>query len=214
MRVTEISKNVYQFSTYYEPVNFTFNQYLVSGDRPMLVQTGAVSITRELVPELRKLLQGAELSCVFISHFESDECGGLGLLLQHFPGARPVCSQTTARQLAGFGICDSSLPQAPAGTLETSDASYTFIGYDSEMHLWQGLVLFEKKRGVLFSSDLFMQFGKPGPDPITSSWRSQLDSLGKDSTLGPERAMNLRRSLESLPVGMIAPGHGACIRVS
>ena len=42
----------------------------------------------------------------FVSHFESDECGGLSLLLKNFPQVKTICSEITARQLIGFGITD------------------------------------------------------------------------------------------------------------
>ena len=50
--------------------------------------------------------------------------------------------------------------------LETSDANYSFVGYNSEMHLWEGLLLYERNRSILFSSDFFMQFGKPASDVV------------------------------------------------
>jgi flavorubredoxin len=214
MRVVEVSKNIYQFSTFFEPVNFTFNQYLIAGSQSMLVQTGPISVTRGLIEELKKALQGSVLDYLFISHFESDECGGLSLLLKHFPQLKPVCSQTTSRQLAGFGICDSSIVQLPGGVLETKEASFRFIAYNSEMHLWEGLVLFERKRGILFSSDLFMQFGKPASDIVASPWKSQLATLSESSALLPTvQLQTLVEVLKTLPVKLIAPGHGPCIRV-
>ena len=109
MRVVAVSEEVQQFGTYVERIDFTMNQYLISGDEPMLVQTGPVSIAGELVEKVKETLRGGSPAYVFISHFESDECGGLALLLEHFPKIKPICSETTARQLAGFGIYNSSL---------------------------------------------------------------------------------------------------------
>jgi flavorubredoxin len=54
MRVVEISEGIYQFSTFFERANLTFNQYLIAGSQSMLVQTGPLSVTGELIEELKK----------------------------------------------------------------------------------------------------------------------------------------------------------------
>jgi len=214
MRVVTVADEIYLFSTYFEPINFTFNQFLITGAQPLLVATGPVSVAAELLQKVKETLGGASLSYVFLSHFESDECGGLSLVLEQFPKAKPLCSQTTARQLSGFGICGSSLIQAAGSSLETADSQFSFLGYNSEMHLWEGLLLYEKRRSVLFSSDLFMQFGRPQSDVVHSTWQGQLDGLNEKTTLLPaEQLKMLVSALRPLPVALVAPGHGPCLSV-
>ncbi len=67
------------------------------------------------------LQQEQELAYIFVSHFESDECGGLSLLLENQPKAKPVCSEITARQLNGFGIANEIAVQKPGGVHTTRD---------------------------------------------------------------------------------------------
>lgn len=86
--MTFISKDLYQFNSYVEPINLTFHQYLLLGNEPLLVHTGNVMQAEALVPELKDVLNGKELKYIFISHFEADECGGLSLILEHFPKAK------------------------------------------------------------------------------------------------------------------------------
>ena len=72
-----IQDNLLQFSTFYEPVNFIFDQYLLDGPTPILVHTGPVSILGDLISRLLEALGSNALGYVFAAHFESDECGGL-----------------------------------------------------------------------------------------------------------------------------------------
>ena len=45
-RTSEVADGIYQFTTYIADFDFCFNQYLVTGDEPLLFHTGA----RQLFP--------------------------------------------------------------------------------------------------------------------------------------------------------------------
>ena len=57
MRVVEIAQGVYQFGTYFEPVRFTFNQYLVVGEQPLLVQAGPCFLLGSYCPRSKRFLE-------------------------------------------------------------------------------------------------------------------------------------------------------------
>jgi flavorubredoxin len=211
--VVRIQEDLLRFSSYLEPIDLSFNQYLVTGEAPLLVHTGTVTHVAALLPLLRNALEGRDLAYVFISHFESDECGGLGRLLEAYPNARPVCSESTARQLSGFGISDAALVQSPGDVLSTPDAEFEVIVYPSDVHLWEGQVLFERRRRVLFSSDLFMRFGKVEGEAEASDWRTLVDDVTLDRIPSAEGLKRTREALLGLPVSLVAPGHGPCIRL-
>ena len=63
-------------------------RYTVGGGprywQPVLIQTGAVSQAQATLPQLKQLLGDKSLKYILISHFESDECGGLSLVLKEF----------------------------------------------------------------------------------------------------------------------------------
>ena len=98
--MTEIYKGLYQFTTVLEPIKLSMHQYLLMTNEPILVQTGSISQAQSTIPEIKKLLEGKELRYILISHFESDECGGLSLVLKECPEATAICSEVTARQKA------------------------------------------------------------------------------------------------------------------
>ncbi len=213
MDTLKIQNDLLQFSTYVAPINLSFNQFLLLGSAPLLVHTGSAIHAQALLPQLPQALGDRRLTYLFISHFESDECGGLSLLLQRYPDVQPLCSAVTSRQLSGFGITNNVLVQAPGQILKTPDGELEFIAYPSEMHLWEGLILFERTRAVLFSSDLFLQMGPVGGGPVTSDWKKQVDSLTLDKIPSPPALEKLQNTLRGLPVALIAPGHGPCIRL-
>lgn len=213
MQRYEISKTVHMFNTYIEPINLSFNQYLLLGQEPTLVHTGSFQQTVELLPLLKRTLDRKPLAYVFISHFESDECGGLSLILEHYPQVKVICSQITARQLGGFGF--SCNPQAvnPKDVLCVGEYEFEFISYPSEMHLWEGLLAFERKQGMLFSSDLFMRFGIVMNPVAEAKWLDEVDSITLQQVPSPEAKKILEDVLRGLPVQKVALGHGPLLKV-
>lgn len=212
MQHYEISKTVHMFNTYIEMINLSFNQYLLLGQEPVLVHTGSFQQTVELLPLLKRTLDGKPLAYVFISHFESDECGGLSLILEHYPQVKVICSQITARQLGGFGF--SCKPQAvnPKDVLGVGEYEFEFISYPSEMHLWEGLLAFERKQGLLFSSDLFMRPGSLVSPMVETKWLNEVDKISLQQVPSPEAKQVLENALRALPVQAVALGHGPFLK--
>ena len=96
--MTQIYPELYQFTDVLEPMNLSMHQYLLMGEEPVLIQTGAIPQAQATLPKLKELLGERSLKYILISHFESDECGGVSLVLEQYPDAVCVCSETTARQ--------------------------------------------------------------------------------------------------------------------
>ncbi|MDO6173585.1 MBL fold metallo-hydrolase [Klebsiella pneumoniae] len=147
--MTEIIKDLYQFTEVMEPIKLSMHQYLLMTNEPVLIQTGAVSQAQTTIPKLQELLGERKIKYILISHFESDECGGLALVLKEHPEAVAVCSETTARQLMGFGITNNVLIKKPNEIFAGDDFEFQTISYPSEMHMWEGLLFL--KRNVVFS---------------------------------------------------------------
>lgn len=211
--MSAIYKDLHQFSSYIPPIDLSFHQYLLLGDEPLLVHTGSVQQTETLIPQLKAVLSDKPLKYIFISHFESDECGGLSLLLKHFPEAKPICSEVTARQLSGFGIANHEIIKKPGEKLVSGDFELEFISYPSEVHLWEGLLLIENKRGIFFSSDLVFRFGKADGDIIEGDWQAEIDNISLMQVSDPERKAKLQKTLAGLKPKFVAVGHGPCLKL-
>lgn len=213
MNQIKIFDTLYMFNTYNEHINLSFNQYLLLGEKPVLIHTGSYQITEELIPKLKNILGNKNLSYIFISHFESDECGGLTLLLKDFPEAICVCSAITARQLTGFGIDVKLKIAVPDETLSLAEADINFISYPSEMHLWEGLLAFETNQSLLFSSDLFIRMGKVENSVAPSNLKDELSQIAEHQIPNPAALKTLQDTLSNLPIKYIVPGHGPILKL-
>src|SRR6187397_1954454 len=97
--VHEIAEGIYRINT---PVSlpdgptFSFNQYLLVDDQPLLFHTGP----RRMFPLVREAVAAVmavdRLRHVGLSHFEADECGAMNEFLAVAPQAVPVCGRIAA----------------------------------------------------------------------------------------------------------------------
>ena len=206
-------KDLHQFSTHIPQIGLSFHQYLLLTDEPLLIHTGSVQQAQVMLPQLKKALNGKSLNYIFISHFESDECGGLSLILEHFPKAKTICSETTARQLSGFGLINDVIIKTPGEKLNTDDYELEFFSYPSEMHLWEGLLVMENKRGIFFSSDLMIRFGEEMGISQESNWQDEINNIRPEQVPDPERRAALQQTFLQLNPSFVATGHGPCLKL-
>ncbi|MHC6180169.1 oxygen-binding di-iron domain-containing protein [Clostridium sp. JNZ X4-2] len=211
--MTKIYPDLYQFTDIIEPIKLSMHQYLLLTDEAVLVQTGAVPQAQATLPQLKQLLGDKPLKYILISHFESDECGGLSIVLQKYPNAVAVCSETTARQLLGFGITQNVEIKKPGERLCGNNFEFNIIGYPSEMHMWEGLLFMESKRRIFFSSDLMFQMGETHGQVIESRWADTMALSGADQLPTSEMQNKLLDDLGTLTPAFVASGHGACIKI-
>jgi hypothetical protein len=78
------------------PGGFSFNQYLVVDEMPLLFHTGPKKLFPVIRAQIEKVMPLARLRYVAFSHVEADECGSLPEFLRAAPAARPVCSEVAA----------------------------------------------------------------------------------------------------------------------
>ena len=92
--ISEIAAGIYRINT---PVSipgtpgFSFNQYLVVDDEPLLFHTGLRGLFPVVSEAIAAVMPVARLKYVALSHFEADECGALNEFLAAAPNAEPVC---------------------------------------------------------------------------------------------------------------------------
>ena len=167
--VQEIAAGIFRINT---PVSiaggFSFNQYLIVDDQPLLFHTGP----RKLFPLVRvaveHLIPAQRLRFVALSHFEADECGSLNDWLAVAPQAVPVCSQIAAMvsiddvaDRPGRALADGESLALGQHTVKWLDAPHL-------PHGWETGYLMESKTGTLFCGDLFTQGGS-GAVALTES---------------------------------------------
>ncbi|MBN1469279.1 MAG: hypothetical protein JXM74_04905 [Fusobacteriaceae bacterium] len=204
----KIYEDLIQFTEVLPVVNLACHQYLLTTKEPILFHTGTAAYAKELIPQIKKVLKNKKLKYIYISHFESDECGGLFQLLNEFPEAIPVCSEITARQLIGFGITSNFIQKLPGETLKNDEYELEFIEYPSEVHLWNGFIAFEKKRKIFFSSDLVFTFGNFHGEIRESNWEKEVNNSG-----ALDISQKLVDDLLKINPKFLATGHGPCVKI-
>lgn len=148
------------------PGGFSFNQYLIVDDEPLLFHTGL----RKMFPLVRdavaSVIDPARLRHLAFSHVEADECGSLNEWLAVAPQASPLCSAIAAM------VSIDDLADRPARPLTDGEAvalgRHTVRWIDSPHlpHAWECGFLMEEHTRTLLCGDIFTQPGT-GQPPLT-----------------------------------------------
>jgi flavorubredoxin len=218
-RIDEIADDIYRISTPVAPnpglpAGFTFNQFLIVDDEPVLFHAGL----RRLFPLMREAMASVmpveKLRWVSFSHFEADECGALPDWLAAAPNAAPLCGRL------GAMVSINDFSDRPARALadgEIVDIGKKRLRWFDTPHLphgWDAGYLAESTTRTLFCGDLFTQPGDKH-DPVTDgdilgpseAMRAAMDYYSNPGAAGPQ----IER-LARLEPGLLACMHGASYR--
>ena len=213
--VHEIADGIHRIST---PIQlpgaaggFTFNQYLVVDEAPLLFHTGP----RRMFPVVReavsRVLPLERLRYISFSHFEADECGSLNEWLAVAPEAVPLCGRIAA--MTSINDVADRPPRVlrDAEALALGRSTVRWLDTPHLPHAWECGLLYEERTGTLLCSDLFTQGGRDHP-PLT-----QGDILGPSEALRKSmdyfaHAVSSRQGLERLAA--LEPRTLACMHGS
>ena len=119
--VDEIADGIFRIHT---PVQiegaggFSFNQYLIADDEPLLFHTGPRKLFPLVLEAVNSVIPAATLRHVGFSHFEADECGSLNEWLAAAPRSAPLCGALAAVPGGGRVLVETVTPSAERiGTL-------------------------------------------------------------------------------------------------
>ena len=98
--VHEIADRIYRINTPViiegGPGGFSFNQYLIVDDQPLLFHTGPRKMFPLVCEAVASVLPVERLRYVGFSHVEADECGSLNQWLAAAPQSLPLCGSIAA----------------------------------------------------------------------------------------------------------------------
>ena len=214
--IQEIAAGIFRINT---PVpmemgHFSFNQYLIVDDEPMVFHTGL----RNMFPLVRDAIAAVmpieRLKYVTLSHFESDECGALNEFLAVAPQAVPVCSRVAA--MVSVNDFANRPPRALADGEELSLGTHRIKWFDTPHvpHAWECGFLMEETTGTLLCGDLFTQGGADNP-AITESdilGPSEAFRHGMDYFSHTKNARQMLERLASTRPTTLACMHGSAWR--
>lgn len=162
--VHEIAEGIFRISTPVPPAamqgGFTFNQFLLADEQPLLFHTGL----RRMFPLVREAVRyvlgdEARLRYVGFSHVEADESGSLNDWLAVAPRAEPVCSQVAAM------VQINDLADRPARALGDGQVlplgkkRVRWLDAPNVPHNWECGYLLEETTRTLLCGDLFTHGG-------------------------------------------------------
>ena len=169
--VHEVAEGIYRINT---PVvfegggGFSFNQYLLVDDEPLLFHTGP----RKMFPLVREavasVLPVERLRYIAFSHVEADECGSLNEWLAAAPQSIPLCG-TVAAMVSISDLADRApKPLADGEQLLLGKHAVRWLDAPHLPHGWDCGFLAEERTATLLCGDLFTQGGAELP-PLTES---------------------------------------------
>lgn len=210
--MAQVYKELYQFTVYIPPMNFTIHHYLLATEPAILFATGTTQQAKEVLPKIKEILGGRPLKYIFVSHFESDECGGLSVYLEEYPDVTVLCSSLCARELHGFGYEGKIIVAETSKLLKDGDISLQFVEYPSEVHLQDGVICFEQNSGIFYSSDLMLRYGNGTNESISCNWQDEVAAIDAERIPNEEKAVILKEALKKISPSFVAVGHGFCLK--
>lgn len=213
-KVSEIADGIYRLSTFVPdiapPAGFTFNQFLILGDEPLMFHTGLRKMFTSNRDALARIMPPEKLRWIAYGHFEADECGAMNEWLSVARHA------TAAHGATGCLVSLNDFSDRPPRILNDGDVieigggkRVRFIDTPHTPHGWDAGVMFEESTGTLLCGDLFTQLGD-GPalthgdvvGPATAA-----EDIFKYSALNPQMGTTIR-ALSKLAPKTLALMHG------
>jgi flavorubredoxin len=214
--VHEVAEGIYRISTpvRLEGGGFSFNQYLIVDDDPLLFHTGPRKMFSLVRDAVSTILPVDRLRYIALSHVEADECGSLNEWLAAAPQSAPLCGSVAA--LVSVADLADRPPRALGDRELLSLGRHSVRWFDTPHlpHAWDCGLLTEESTSTLFCGDLFTQGGADLP-PVTESdilepseaFRHRMDYFS--------HSMNARGMIEKLALTeprMLACMHGSAWR--
>jgi flavorubredoxin len=220
--IDEVAQGIYRISTPVSvvPGGFSFNQYLILDEEPLLFHTG-LRKTFALVREAIQAVMPVErLRHISFSHYEADECGALNEFLAVAPRAVPLCGKIAALVSIGDVADREPRPLDDDELMSIGTHKLRWVATPHLPHSWECGLMMEETTRTFLCGDLFTQGGAQHP-PITErdilepseAFRSHLDYFSHSKNAGAmmERLAKLEPATLACMHGPAWRGDGAAL---
>ncbi len=213
-RIDEVADRIYRLSTFVPdigPTGFTFNQYLIDDEQPLIFHTGHRATFTDLADAIAAIVPLERLRWVAFGHVEADECGAMNQLLGAAPHAQ-VAHGSLGCLVSLNDLADRPpVPLDDGQVLDLGQHKIRHIDTPHVPHAWEARLLYEATTNTLLCGDLFTQLGD-GPAITTNDIvepAGQAEDIFRASCLTPNTAPTIRR-LGDLAPTTLAVMHGSC----
>jgi flavorubredoxin len=214
--IDEVEDGIYRISTWIpdvSPEGFTFNQFLVLGDEPLLFHTGMRGLFPLVAEAVATITPVASLRWLSFGHVEADECGAMNMWLAAAPQSQ-VAYGALGCDVSLNDLCDRPPRALEEGeVLDLGGKRVRQLSTPHVPHGWEAQVLFEETTGTLLCGDLFSAVGA-GPAVIEDDVLGHAlaaEAMFHASCLAPHTGSVLR-SLGDLAPTTLAIMHGPSYR--
>ena len=199
-RIDEVADGIFRLSTWtpkIPPDGFTFNQFLIRAEQPMLFHCGHRAMFGQIAEAVARLIPIETLRWIGFSHLEADESGAMNEWLRAAPRAEVahgrIGCMTSLGDLGGKRVRHIDTPHLPHG--------------------WDARLLYEETTATLFCSDLFAHTGDPPALTETDivGPAMAMERMSRATSVTPTTGPALRR-LADLAPRTLALMHGASFR--
>jgi flavorubredoxin len=170
--IHEIAEGIYRINTPVPPSiapgGFSFNQYLIVDEEPLLFHTGLRKMFPLVQEAMATVIPIERLRYIAFSHVEADECGSLNEWLGVAPEAVPVCGRIAAMTSIDDLADRPPLVLKDEETLSLGKHVVQWLDTPHLPHAWECGFLMEKHTRTFLCGDLFTQSGADLP-PMTES---------------------------------------------
>jgi flavorubredoxin len=214
--VDEVADGIFRISTWIpevSPEGFTFNQFLVLGEEPLLFHTGMRGLFPLVAEAVGTVTPVASLRWLSFGHVEADESGAVNLWLAAAPESQ-VAYGALGCDVSLNDLCDR--PPRPLQEGEVIDLGGKRVRQISTPHVphgWEAQVLFEETTGTLLCGDLFSSVGA-GPSVVEADVvgpAMAAEAMFHATSLAPSTGATLR-ALGDLEPTTLAIMHGSSYR--
>lgn len=214
-RVDRIADGIFRLSTFVpdiSPVGFTFNQYLVKAEQPLLFHCGGRGLFPSVSKAAASVIPLDTLRWISFGHVESDESGSMNDWLALAPHAQVVHGSTAV--MVSLNDLAARPPRALADNevLDLGGKRVRWIDTPHVPHAWESGLMYEETTGTLFTGDLFTHVGKGEPAIAGASIvppSIATEDMFHATALTPSTGPTIRR-LAALKPKRLAVMHGTC----
>lgn len=142
------------------PEGVSYNSYVALGEKTILFDTVDWDACRQMLENLKYVLDGRDLDYIVINHWEPDHAASLQEVMIEYPNAK-IIGNLKGFQLAeqfGFHIDEEKKIVVNEGdVLNVGDHQLTFL-FMPMVHWPEAMVTFDLSNGALFTADAFGSF--------------------------------------------------------
>jgi flavorubredoxin len=209
-KVNEVADGIYRLSTLTDavPGGFTFNQFLVKGDEPLLFHTGLKGLFPSVSEAMATVVPVGDLRWVSFGHWEADESGALNDWLGAAPNAELAVGTIDTMLSGNDQAIRPPRSLADGEVLDLGGKRVRWIDTPHVPHGWDAGLLYEETTGTLLCGDLFTQGGDTTTteDDIVGP-AAGLEDMMSATSLTPKTAPTIR-GLADLSPTTLALMHG------